>query len=47
MYYYPDKAIQIIMSQGHTGEIALKHYLNMPFTDNDKREMEQYVNGWI
>jgi len=47
MFYYPDRYPQIIMSQGHTGEIALKHYLNMPFTDNDKRDMKQYVDGWI
>jgi len=47
MFYYPDKALQILMSQGHTGAISLKHYLNMPFTDQDKRDMEQYVGNWI
>lgn len=47
MFYYPDKALQILMSQGHSGEISLKHYLNFPFTMQDKMEMNQYVGGWI
>ena len=47
MFFYETKPIQILMSQGHTGEISLKHYLNMPFTAQDKMEMEEYVSGWI
>lgn len=47
MFFYETKPLQILMSQGHTGEISLKHYLNMPFTTQDKMEMEEYVGGWI
>ena len=24
-----------------------EHYLNFPFTSNDKLEMAEYVSGWI
>ena len=47
MFFYETKPLQILQSQGHTGEISLRHYLNMPFTKQDKLEMEEYVNGWI
>lgn len=47
MFYYETKPLQILMSQGHSGEISLRHYLNFPFTAQDKMEMEQYVGGWI
>ncbi len=47
MFFYENKALQILQSQGHTGEISLKHYLNFPFTQADKMEMAEYVSGWI
>ena len=46
MFFYPDKAMPIILSQGHTTEISLKHYLNFPFTKQDRFEMDEYVAGW-
>ena len=42
MFFYENKALQILQSQGHTGEISLEHYLNFPFTSNDKLEMAEY-----
>lgn len=47
VFYYPEKLIQILQSQGHTEPIAMKHYLNLPFNQIDKIEMEEFVGGWI
>jgi len=47
IFYYPDKAISILQSTGHTQEVAMEHYLNMPFTEKDKVEMKEYVEGWM
>ncbi len=46
VFYYPGKEILIAESQGHTSVIQFKHYLNMPFTDKDRLEMKDYVEGW-
>ena len=47
VFYYPEKLIQILQSQGHTEPIAMQHYLNLPFTAIDRIEMEEFVAGWI
>jgi integrase len=44
--YYPTKLDIIYLNQGHTSVIALKHYLNLPFTQKDKSEMFEFVAGW-
>ena len=31
VFYYPDKALQIALSQGHTTTTQYEHYLNIPF----------------
>lgn len=47
VYYYPDKLTNIVLSQGHTVLTAIQHYINMPFTEDDKKGMREFVEGWI
>jgi len=47
MFYYPDQITLITLSQGHNEITSLRHYLNLPFTENDRMEMKNYVEGWI
>ena len=46
MASYPEKALIIAMSQGHTQLTALNHYLNLPFSDEDKKKIKEYTMGW-
>lgn len=43
---YPEQIEKIFLSQGHTELVALKHYLTIPFSKEDKDEMTYYVEGW-
>jgi len=45
-FYYGTRA-EIPQSQGHTGAVAFQHYLSLPFTDEDKYAMKEFVDGWI
>ena len=47
VFYYPDKSLQIALSQGHTTTTQYEHYLNIPFDDDDKKEMRKWVEGWV
>ena len=52
IYYYMSSAdnpitVMVAQSQGHTKLIQLEHYLNMPFTQEDKAGMGEFVSGWI
>ena len=47
LFTYPQQIAMITLSQGHTQLTCLQHYINMPFTDIDKLEMKQFVEGWI
>ena len=47
VYYYDNKLTNIVLSQGHTVLTAIQHYINMPFTEEDKRGMREFVEGWI
>ena len=47
MFYYPQQVASITLSQGHTAITSIQHYVNMPFTETDKLEMKNYVEGWI
>jgi len=47
VYYYPGYITHIFINQGHTDMVSVQHYLNMPFTDNDKQIMRKWVGGWI
>ena len=44
---YPKQIEHIFLSQGHSGLVALKYYLMLPFTDQDKQDMRYYTDGWI
>ena len=33
VFYYPDKSLQIALSQGYTTTTQYEHYLNIPFED--------------
>jgi hypothetical protein len=47
MFYYPQQIAMITLSQGHTQLTSLQHYINMPFTETDRIEIRNYVEGWI
>jgi integrase len=42
---YPERLPEITMSQGHTVLTSVAHYLNMPFTAEDKAAIRPYVEG--
>lgn len=44
---YPERIVFIVMSQGHTEMVAIKHYLNIPFSPEEKREIKEHVSGWM
>ncbi len=44
---YPDSIPLIAMCQGHTEPIAMRHYLNIPFSKEEKKEIREHVGGWI
>lgn len=46
MSTYPFKRDEIFISQGHTELTALRNYVNLPFTEEDKEAMVRYVAGW-
>jgi len=37
----------VLLSQGHTYEVALQSYWGLPFTETDKGEMLAYVGQWV
>ncbi|WP_229657489.1 site-specific integrase [Thermogymnomonas acidicola] len=43
---YPDRKEEVFLSQGHTSLTALQHYVNLPFTDEDRMKMKEWVEGW-
>ena len=49
MAVYPkqDYITQILLSQGHIEKTALIYYVGLAFTNNDIKEMKQYLDGWI
>ena len=50
VFYFSGKSgveIMIAESQGHTTITQFHHYLNMPFTEKDKMEMREFVEGWV
>jgi integrase len=44
---YPDRLDHVCMNQGHTNLIAMRHYLQLPFTDDEKREIKNRTVGWM
>jgi len=47
MFTYPTRIMDIVGSQGHTITISIQHYVNMPFTEEDKVGIKRYTEGWI
>ena len=47
MFCYPQQIAMITLSQGHTALTSLQHYINMPFTESDRLEIQNYVQGWM
>lgn len=43
---FSSRVNEIFISQGHNQSTALKHYLTFPFTDQDRKDMLYYVEGW-
>lgn len=43
---YPDKIVYITLSQGHTESTALRHYMNLSFTRDEKQSILSEVTGW-
>ena len=43
---YPGRKEEVFLSQGHTSLTVLQHYVNLPFTDEDKVKMKEWVEGW-
>lgn len=44
---YPSCVEVITVSQGHTSTTAIKHYLSLGFTVEEKQQILEYVEGWI
>ena len=47
VFSFEEKLLRILTSQGHDKTTAIKHYINLPFTDDDAKEMEYFINGWV
>jgi len=47
VFYYPDRIVNIMQSQGHDTLTSLEHYLNLPFDNVDKEAMKKWLDGWI
>lgn len=47
VFYYPSRAIDIALSQGHTTATQYAYYVNTPFTEDDRKQMRKWVEGWI
>lgn len=47
LFTYPTRILDVVGSQGHTTTISIQHYVNMPFTDEDKVGIKRYTEGWI
>lgn len=44
---YPERIIFVVMSQGHSEMVAMQHYLNVPFSTEEKRDIREHVSGWM
>jgi len=44
---FQDRVALIALSQGHTDLTSLNHYIQIPFTDDEKRQIQEFVVGWL
>ena len=47
VFSYPERVLEVFLSQGHSEMTSLTHYLNLPFTEVDKLQMKDWVTGWV
>jgi integrase len=47
IFSFPTRIMDITLSQGHTQVVSLQHYMNMPFTEIDRIDIKEFVQGWI
>lgn len=45
--YFENREYLIAQSQGHTMITQFKHYLSLPFSQEDKIAMKPFVEGWL
>lgn len=45
--YYPQALDEIFLSMGHSRITELRHYLGIPFSERDKQEMREWIEGWV
>ena len=46
MATYPDDGLRIAASMGHDTATLIRHYLNLPFSQNEREQIKTYVAGW-
>jgi len=46
-FFYPNATNMVFLSQGHTTLMSLQHYINLPFLEEDKLAMTEWVTGWL
>ena len=46
VFYYPDRALQVALSQGHASITQYMYYLNLSFDESDRKVMRKWVEGW-
>jgi len=44
---YPQNWLQIFLSQGHTEKVSMEYYTMLPFTDDELKDIQYFVDGWI
>lgn len=47
VFFYPQASNLIFLSQGHSTLTSLQHYINVPFTEEDRAGMKKWVEGWV
>lgn len=47
VFYYPERQINVVQSQGHDILTSIDHYLNLPFENSEKFAMQKWLEGWI
>ena len=46
MAIYPNDGLRIAAGIGHSADIMTKHYLNLPFSQDERDKIRPYVSGW-
>ena len=46
LVFYYHSPLEVALSQGHTMTTQIQHDLGLPFSEQDRMGMKQYVEGW-